>query len=84
MRLALSEARKGYGSDHPNTAEARQKLADHYRVMHKYDLAVPLYIEVSAVLRSASSQAVTNCSTALVCAGGDQLGLIPRYILGLR
>ena len=84
MRLALSEARKGYGSDHPNTAEARQKLADHYGVMHKYDLAVPLYIEVSAVLRSASSLAVVCYQIALECAGGDELGLKPRYILGSK
>ena len=60
MSLALSEAIKGFGSDHPRTAEARQNLADHYGVMHKYDLAIPLYIEVGTVLRFASSQAVVS------------------------
>ncbi len=84
MSLALSEAIKGYGTDDPHTAEARQKLADHYGVMHNYDLAVPRYVEVSAVLRSASSQAVVCYQTDSVCAGGDQLGLNPRYIFGLR
>ena len=58
MSLALSEAIKGSGSGHPHTAEARQNfllnLADHYGVMHKYDLAIPLYIEVGTVLRFAS------------------------------
>ena len=49
LSIALSEAIKGFGSDHPHTEEARQNLADHYGKMHKYDLAVPLYIEVSAV-----------------------------------
>ena len=60
MRLALSEAIKGFGTDDPHTAEARQNLADRYWKMQKYDLAVPLYIEVSAVLRSASSLAVKS------------------------
>ena len=50
MSAALSEAIKGFGSDDPHTAEARQNLADHYSVMHKYDLAVPLYEEVSVLL----------------------------------
>ncbi|CAL5222638.1 g5033 [Coccomyxa viridis] len=45
LSIALSEAIKGFGSDHPHTEEARQNLADHYGKMHKYDLAVPLYIE---------------------------------------
>ena len=84
MSLAFSEAIQGFGTESPHTAEARQNLADHYGVMHKYDLAVPLYNEVSAVLRSASSQAVVCYQTDSVCAGGDQLGLNPRYILGLR
>ena len=72
MKLALSEATKGFGSDHPNTAEACQNLADHYRAMHKYDLALLLYIEVSADLRSASFQVGICSQTDLVCAGGDQ------------
>ena len=72
MSIALSEAIKGFGTDDPHTAEARQNLADRYWEMQKYDLAVPLYIEVSAVLRSASSLAVICYITDLVCAGGEQ------------
>lgn len=50
MSVALTEAIKGYGADDPHTAEARQNLADRYWEMHKYDLAVPLYEEVSVLL----------------------------------
>jgi len=46
MSAALSEAIKGFGSDDPHVAAARQNLAEQYRVMHKYDMALPLYNEV--------------------------------------
>ena len=46
MTAALSEAIKGFGTDDPHTAAARQNLAEQYRVMQKYDLALPLYNEV--------------------------------------
>ena len=46
MSAALSEAIKGFGADEPHTAAARQNLAEQYRVMRKYDLALPLYNEV--------------------------------------
>ena len=46
MTAALSEAIKGFGADDPHTAAARQNLAEQYRVMRKYDLALPLYNEV--------------------------------------
>ncbi len=48
MTAALSEAVKGFGTDDPHTAAARQNLAEQYRLMHKYDLALPLYNEVNS------------------------------------
>lgn len=51
MTAALSEAVKGFGMDDPHTAAARQNLAEQYRVMRKYDLALPLYNEVSSGCR---------------------------------
>ena len=47
MTAALSEAVKGFGMDDPHTAAAHQNLAEQYRVMGKYDLALPLYNEVT-------------------------------------
>ena len=46
MSAALSEAIKGFGDDDPHVAAARQNLAEQYRVMHKYNLALPLYNQV--------------------------------------
>ena len=46
MSAALSEAIKGFGDDDPHVAAARQNLAEQYRVMHKYNLALPLYNKV--------------------------------------
>ena len=50
MSAALSEAIKGFGNDDPHVAAARQNLAEQYRVMHKYDLALPLYDKVRSML----------------------------------
>ena len=47
MSAALSEAIKGFGTDDPNTAGARQNLAEQYLLAKKYDLALPLYNEAS-------------------------------------
>ena len=46
MSAALSEAIKGFGDGDPHVAAARQNLAEQYRVMHKYNLALPLYNQV--------------------------------------
>ncbi len=48
LKLALDEATKGFGPDDPHVAAARQNLAELYRVSRQYDLAGPLYEEVSA------------------------------------
>ena len=59
MSAALSEAIKGFGSDDPHVAAARQNLAEQYRVMHKYDMALPLYNEVTRSHTSNSGKAVS-------------------------
>jgi hypothetical protein len=46
MTAALAEAIKGFGDDDPHVAAARQNLAEQYRVMQKYDMALPLYNQV--------------------------------------
>ena len=51
MSAALSEAIKGFGDDDPHVAAARQNLAEQYRVMHKYNSALPLYNRVRSACR---------------------------------
>ena len=46
MAAVLSAAIKGFGTDHPHTAGARQHLGALYCLGHKYELAIPLYEEV--------------------------------------
>lgn len=48
MKLALDEATQGFGPDDPHVAAARQNLAELYRVSRQYELAGPLYEEVSS------------------------------------
>jgi hypothetical protein len=47
LKLALDEAKQGFGLDDPHVAAATQNLAELYRVSRQYDLAGPLYEKVS-------------------------------------
>lgn len=46
LKLALDEAKQGFGLNDPHVAAATQNLAELYRVSRQYDLAGPLYEEV--------------------------------------
>ncbi|CAL5222636.1 g5031 [Coccomyxa viridis] len=50
---AFSEAIGAFGTEDPHTVAACQDLADLYRVMRKYDLAIPLYNKAVASLTKA-------------------------------
>lgn len=47
LKLALDEAKQGFGPDDPHVAAAAQNLAELYRISSQHDLAGPLYEEVS-------------------------------------
>lgn len=49
LKLALDEAKQGFGLDDPHVAAATQNLAELYRVSRQYDLAGPLYEKVSVM-----------------------------------
>lgn len=46
LKLALDEAKQGFGLNDPHVAAATQNLAELYRVSRQYDLAGPLYEQV--------------------------------------
>ncbi len=52
LKLALDEAKQGFGLDDPHVAAATQNLAELYRVSRQYDLAGPLYEQVGAPILS--------------------------------
>lgn len=62
MSAALSEAIKGFGSEDPHVAAACQNLAEQYRVMQKYDLALPLYNQACLRIILSLSEACMCCA----------------------
>lgn len=46
FRMALAEAREGFGPNDPHVAAACQNLAELYRVQRQYEQARPLYEQV--------------------------------------
>ncbi|CAK0783823.1 hypothetical protein CVIRNUC_007023 [Coccomyxa viridis] len=75
MSAALSEAIKGFGDDDPHVAAARQNLAEQYRVMHKYNLALPLYNQAVESLTSSYGLQDIRTATALHNLAGLHMAL---------
>ncbi|BDA41473.1 probable Nephrocystin-3 [Coccomyxa sp. Obi] len=70
LKLALDEAKQGFGLDDPHVAAATQNLAELYRVSRQYDLAGPLYEQALESLRSTFGELDVRTAAALHNAAG--------------